>query len=120
MKFGGQTITFVHYTQSGTADALGHKPISETRTDAPNCRHRPLTFTEIVEAQLDVATEMWRSTIPVHEYGQSLRDTVMTAEPEDAIEVDGQLYQIVGGVRTHPDAAGIPFKATIISKKQIG
>lgn len=121
MPFGGQAITFVDLTvdKSGPADELGHYPINQSATVAPGCRHRPLTFKERVELDLDAATEWWRSTIPVFEYAAPLKAAVMTAKTNDVIQVDGVTYQIDGGVRTHPDMAGVPFKATIISKLQI-
>lgn len=120
MIFGGQTITFIHLEKSGTPDELGHYTMVPVSHDAPFSRHRPLSFKEAVELQFDIATEFWRSTLPVHLYTDPVRAAVLGATAEDVIEVDGQEYQIVGGVRTHPDAAGLPFKTTIISQKQIG
>lgn len=123
MAFGGNTITFLHYTPGGEADELGEQSLTEESTAAPGCRHRPLTFKEMVELEFDIATEMWRSTIPIGEYvtqNQTAYAAVMAVEPMDVINVDGEKYQVVGGVRSHPDMDGNPFKATIISTKHIG
>lgn len=120
MSFGGSTIIFISRQQTGTPDSLGEIPIVEVPTSAPGCRHRPLTHKEIVEFNLDIATEYWRSTLPLFEYSGSLLTTVMAAKATDAITVDGEPYEIVGGVRPHPDMEGVPFKMTIISQKQTG
>lgn len=120
MPYGGQTITFMFFEESGLADELGHYGLDVTSVDAPGCRHRPLTFTETAEYQLDIATEAWRSTIPVGEYSEDLRSAVLSAKADGVIRVDDVDYQIIGGIRHHVDMDGSPFKATIISQKQIG
>lgn len=120
MSFGGSTITFRHYEKSGSPDSLGEYTLTPVDVDAPGCRHRPLTFSETVEFDLDVNTEHWRSTLPLFEYDATLLGVVMGFPGNDAIVVDGVEYQIVGGIRSHPDRFGSPYKATIISKKQIG
>ena len=120
MPFGGQTITFVSRTASGTPDELGMQTLTEDEVDVPGCRHRPLTFAETAEAQIDVATQPWRSTIPVGEYSADLRDAVLAIRPGDQIRVDDVTYQIVGGIRHHVDMDGSPFKATLISQRQVG
>lgn len=120
MSFGGQTVTFVSYTDTGTPGALGTYQQTETLTSAPGCRHRPLTFNETAEFDVDIATEMWRTTIPVGEYSPELRAAVLAVKANDAIRVDGVQYKIMGGIRHHVDMDGSPFKATLISKKQIG
>lgn len=120
MSFGEQTITFVSYADSGVPGALGTFSQAETTTSVPNCRHRPLTFAETAEFDIDVATELWRSTIPVGEYTPALRAAVLTAKANDEIRVAGVGYKIIGGVRHHVDMGGNPFKVTVISKKHIG
>jgi hypothetical protein len=119
MPFGGQTISLTAFTQDGVADELGIEGVEEDSNDAYGCRHRPLTFAEAVELGYDIATQPWRSTIPIGEYDSVLQGKLLALKPQDVIYVDGQKYQIQGGVRCHPDMAGNPFKVTIISKKQI-
>lgn len=120
MNFGNSTIIFRHFTKSGTPDALGHYTMVPSNVSAPNCRHRPLAFDEIVTLELDIGTEYWRSTIPIHLYSGSLLTAVLAVKPNDAIVVDGQDYQVIGGIRPHKNRAGVLFKATLISKKQLG
>lgn len=119
MPFGVDVVTFVSFEESGTSDSLGNLPLTETLTDAPGCRHRPLTFTETAELQFDVATEVWKTTIPIGEYGSTLLAKVLAVKSNDAIRVNGEDYQIIGGVRPFKDNSRY-FKATIMSKKQIG
>ncbi len=64
MAFGTKTITFVNYVEAGTPGALGTYAVSEVKVDAPNCRHRPLTFKETAELDTDVATELWKTVRP--------------------------------------------------------
>lgn len=119
MPFGVDTVTIVDLEKTGTADELGNFALAEKLTNAPGCRHRPLTFTETAELEFDIGTELWRSTLPLTEFSTSVRNKVMAAKVNDVIRVDGNDYQIVGGIRVFKDENG-PFKATIISKKHIG
>lgn len=120
MPFGGDTVTLVNTQESGSSDALGNLPITETLVNAPGCRHRPLTFAETAELQFDISTEFWRTTIPIGEYETSLLNKVLAIKGNDVVRINGQDYQIIGGIRPHDDMEGLPFKATIISKKHIG
>jgi len=120
VAFGNQVITFIARSDTGTAGELGTYAQAETRTSAPGCRHRPLTFAETAELEFNIATEAWRSTVPVGEYSPTLRAAVLATHPDDIIEVDGIRYQVIGGVRHHVDMDGSPFKATVISQKYIG
>jgi hypothetical protein len=126
VSFGGQTITFVDRDQdkTGEPDELGHYPLKNTGVDAPGCRHRPMTFKEAMELGYEVGTEVWKSTIPIGEYFSDATKAaayaaVVGAKAADVIVVDGVTYQIDVGVRPHPDMAGIPFTATLISKLQV-
>ena len=120
MAFGSQVITFIARSDTGSAGELGTYAQAETRTSAPGCRHRPLTFAETAELEFNIATEAWRSTVPVGEYSPTLRAAILATRPDDVIEVDGIRYQVIGGVRHHVDMDGAPFKATVISQKHIG
>ena len=120
MPFGTSVVTLKNLDSTGVPDELGNYPLTSVVTVFPGCRHRPMTFQETVDANYDVATQVWKTTIPLTEYGSSLIAALLAAEPDSVIEVDGQEYQIIGGVRPHGDMDGTPFKATIISQKQIG
>lgn len=117
--FGTAVVKMRRYVETGTPDQLGNYELVPVDVNAPGCRHRPLTFAETVELELDIATEYWRTTMPTHEYDGTVLSALALLKNNDAIEVDGQEYQIVGGVRPFDDLAGNPFKATIISQKQI-
>lgn len=119
MSFGTATVVFISRQQTGPSDSLGEVPIVDVPTSAPGCRHRPLKPTEKVELNLDIATEYWRSTLPLFEYAAPLLAIAKAAKNTDVIEVDGQEYQIIGGVQPFDDLEGMPFKMTIISQKQI-
>ncbi len=117
MGFGPDTVTFVSYSDADTPGELGTYQQIETLTDAPNCHHRPLTYQETVQIGYDVTTELWKTTIPIGEYDDALRQKIMAAQPDDTIRVDGTQYQIIGGTMPYKDFTTY-FKATVISKKQ--
>lgn len=119
MPFGHVTVSLVALADGPVPGALGTYPQVETLTDFPGCRHRPLTFQETAELQFDVATQFWKTTIPIGEYGATLRNKLVAAEPDDLIKVNGVKYSIIGGVEPFDDFTA-PFKATIYSKRHIG
>jgi hypothetical protein len=117
MSFGNQTVTFVSYSDTGTMGALGTYQQAETLTVAPGCRHRTLSAKETAEYDVDVATVVWKTTVPVGEYSAPVRAAVLGAEANGEIRVDGESFKIIGGPRDHPDFVN-PFKVTILSQKQ--
>lgn len=119
MAFGGQSLVFTAIDYAGPTDSMGEQQQVDNTFIAPGCRHRPLTFKEMVELGYTVAEERWRSTIPLFEYGPALLAQVLATQHDDVITVDGVEYQVEGGIRPHPDLRGRPFKATIISKLHV-
>lgn len=119
MPFGPDVAELVSLTNAATPGELGTYEKIETATFAPGCHHRPLTFSETAELQYDIATELWRTTIPIGEYSESLRDAVLRITAGDLIRVGGEEYRIVGGVRPFKDFSTL-FKATIVSQKHTG
>jgi hypothetical protein len=119
MPFGHAVVTLVSYHDAVVPGELGTCAQEESLINAPGCRHRPLTFQETAELQYDVATELWKTTIPIGEYSAALRDRIVAIQPKDVIRVNGNQYSIIGGVEPFDDFTG-PFKATIYSKKHIG
>ena len=117
MSFGNQTITFVAFSDTGTPGTLGTYPQSETLTAAAGCRHRTLSAKETAEYDIDVATVVWKSTIPVGEYSEPVRAAVLGAKADDEIRVGGQSFKIIGGPQDHEDFSS-SFKVTILSQKQ--
>lgn len=121
MSFGVSIVTAtVGWTDVGEPDELGEYQRTPITVEATGCRHRPLTFEETVTFQLDIATQPWRTTLPLMDYDQETLDALYAMPPDAVIDVDGQEYQVVGGIRPHPDLEGRPFKATIISTKHVG
>lgn len=108
--FGGQVVTFVKITPTGVYGDRGTPELAETSTQVPGCRHRPLTFQETIELNLDTATEWWKTTAPPV-------PAVLAATANDEIEEAGRRYQIHGGIRPFPDMDGQPYKVTIVSKR---
>jgi hypothetical protein len=119
VPFGHVTVTLLLHTSAATPGELGTYAQVEVPVTCPGCRHRPLTFRETAELEFDVATKLWKTTIPIGEYSSALRNQIVAAEPDDTIKVDGIEYSIIGGVEPFDDFTA-PFKATIISKKHIG
>lgn len=115
-------VTVVHDVPVDGAepDEFGQIPTEPQVTVAPGCRHRPLTFDETAEYAVDIATQPWKTTVPLFEYSAELVAALLAMKPDARIDVDGQEYHVDGGIRPHPDLQGRPFKATIISTKQIG
>jgi len=119
MPFGPDVVELVSLANSATPGELGTYSKVETSTFAPGCHHRPLTFSETAELQYDIATELWRTTIPIGEYSEELREAVLQVTAGDLIRVDGEEYRIVGGVRPFKDFSAL-FKATVVSQKHTG
>src|SRR5258708_4559910 len=120
MAFGTAVVTTRTLTKTGTPDELGNYTLVPIDVAYEGCRHRPLTFRETAELQFDVATEYWRTTMPLCDYSAG-QVAALKAVPANAIvSVHGQPYQIEGGLRPFDDMEGNPFKATIISQKHIG
>jgi hypothetical protein len=119
MPFGPDVVELVSLTNAATPGQLGTYAKIEQVTVEPGCHHRPLTFSETAELQYDIATELWRTTIPIGEYSEALRTAVLQVTAGDLIRVDGQEYRIVGGVRPFKDFSAL-FKATIVSQKHTG
>lgn len=111
MRFGGQTVTFVALTDTGTPGPLGTYPQAETLTPVEGCRHRPLSAKETAEYDIDVSTVVWKTTAPPD-------GAVLSAAADDVIRVDGVTYQIIAGPQHHVDMDGSPFKVTILSQIQ--
>ncbi|APE16166.1 hypothetical protein BOH72_14020 [Mycobacterium sp. WY10] len=113
LVFGGQTVAFVAYEDSGTPGALGTYTQAETATDVPGCRHRPLPFSETPEGDIDVATQMWKTTAPPD-------PAVLNAKPNGVLRVHGVEYRIIGGPRVFTNLQGQPSKVTVVSQRIVG
>lgn len=113
MIFGGQTVTFVSYKDTGSPGALGTYVQAETAVDVPGCRHRPLPFSETPEGDTDIATEQWQTTAPPV-------PAVLAAKANGVLRGDGVEYRIIGGPRVFTDRYGQPYKVTVFSRRMSG
>lgn len=109
MAFGGQTVTFVTVTETGTVDGLGSPVLVRTNIDVPGCRHRPLSAAETPEWLTDIGTQIWNTTAPPEAAAIAAKSTGELIE-------NGVTYRIIGGARPFTDMAGIPFKVSILSQ----
>ncbi|OKH68075.1 hypothetical protein EB74_34220 [Mycobacterium sp. SWH-M5] len=110
-EFGGQTVTFVAYSNTGTRRPLGGYEQDETLTEVAGCRHRPLSARETAEYDVNVATVVWKTTAPPEA-------VVLAAKQNGEIRVDGVAHKIIAGPQHHVDMDGQPFKVTILSQRQ--
>lgn len=110
MSFGGQTVTFVTFTL-GAADTLGVKPEIPAEIAVKGCRFRPLSASETAQAEVDVATQVWKCTAPPV-------PAALTADSTGYLKVDDVTYNIIGGAQPFTDMAGVPFKVTVLAQKQ--
>lgn len=119
MPFGPDVVTLVTHVDSATVGDLGTYTQEEVTVELTGCHHRPMTFTETAELEFNVGTEVWKTTVPIREYTESVRAALLAGKPNDTLRVNGREYNVVTGVRAHNDFSG-PFKATIISEKYTG
>lgn len=123
--FGGQTITIMSRSQTGV-DELGAAIISTVCTDVTGCLHMPVApitsgsggearSEKTTEIGVGVSTSWWKSTLPVN---RANRAAVLSITPDDAIKVDGQVYEIISWPHPFTDGVGRPYKVTIVSEIQ--
>lgn len=118
--FGTAVITLQHFVPTGDADDWGEYTMVAQETDLDRCRHRPLSARELVELGYTVGDMRWKATLPTHLYDDTQMSALLELQHDDLIVVNGQDYQVDGGVKPFDDLNGSPFKATIITKKQTG
>ena len=119
---GRQTVKIATVTQSGTPGFLGMK--SETRTDVTvsNCRGRVLPATETPEQQTDVATEIWKWTLPPAAAAIAAKSTGElvydgTASPTRTAT---SVFQIDGAIQPKFNMDGTLHHVTVMAKRQAG
>ena len=122
MTFGGQTVKLGVVTSTGAPGFLGMK--AETRTDVTvtGCRGRVMTASETPEQQTDVATEIWKWTLPpvaaaaaATSTGELVYDG--TAAPERTAT---SVFQIDGPILPKFDMDGTLHHVTLMAKRQAG
>lgn len=111
MTFGGQAVTVVAVTGTGTYDSLGSETVTKTETVIAGCRHRPLRFDETPEFVTNIATQVWKTTAPP-------LAAVLAVNAKAELVVDGIRYRVIAGAQSFTDQEGRPYKVTILSQKQ--
>lgn len=119
---GSQTVKLSVIAQSGAPGYLGMK--SETRTDVTvtGCRGRVLSAQETAELQTDVASEIWKWTLPPEAAAATARSTGElvydgTANP---VRTATSVFQIDGPIRPKYDMDGTLHHVTLMAKRQAG
>ena len=121
-SLGSQTVTIVHAAPSGSPDALGDYPMTLTRTAVAGCVHEPISARggggsgpalaeQATEAGVTVATDWFLTTAPPH-------PALLAATSADTLEVDGQVFQIIGGIKRFTNFAGQLEHVSILSERQ--
>lgn len=110
--FGGQTVTFVSVSATGSRGYAGLKAKARSETVVGGCHFRPASVAEAV-GQTDVATQVWKCTAPPAE-------AVLNAKPNDEVKVGDVTYQIDGPIMPKYDPSGVVDHVTIMCKRQAG
>jgi len=120
--FGGQTVKIGTVTRTGDPGYLGLKTELRTDVTVTGCRGRVLTAAETAEMQTDVATEIWKWTLPpvaaalaAASTGELVYDG--TANPARTAT---SVYQIDGPIQPKRDLDGTLHHVTLMCKRQAG
>jgi len=112
MTFGGQTVTFVAVTQSGTPGYLGLTGQTRTETAVTGCRFRPVTVAETSDGQTDIAAGMWKCTAPPVA-------AALAARPDGELKHAGLTYLIEGPPQPKYDLDGSVHHVTVLCRRQV-
>lgn len=110
-RFGDQTLVFVTVSETGAPGWGGLKEKARTETPVPGCHGRPFSTAES-DGQTDVATAVWKWTVPPVA-------AALAARPGDEVKVDGVTWQIDGPVQPKRDIGGV-HHVTVMCKRQAG
>lgn len=119
---GGQTIKLGTVSTGGAPGYLGMK--TETRTDVTvtGCRGRVLTAAEAAELTTDIATEIWKWTLPPSA-------TALAATATGEVVYDGtaaparsatSVFEIDGPIQPKFNMDGTVHHVTLMCKRQAG
>lgn len=119
---GDQTVLIGTVTQSGSPGFLGLTAESRADVTVTGCRGRVLNADETAELQTDVATEIWKWTLPpvaaaaaATSTGELVYDG--TAAPARSAT---SVFQIDGPIRRKYNMDGTLHHVTIHAKRQAG
>lgn len=119
-RLGNQTITIISLSQTGRDELAA--TLTETRTLIPGCMHQPLRnqvaggggqarAQKTPEPGVTVASEWWQTHAPP-------RPEVLALKASDRLEYNGEVFQIISGVKPFTDAAGRVNHVWILSERQ--
>lgn len=112
MSFGGQTVTFVTVTHSGTPGYLGVTGESRSETVVSGCRFRPAQVSEATDGVTSVAAGRWRATCPPV-------SAALNAQPGGEVKCGGVTFLIDGPVQPKYDIDGNLHHVTVMCKRQV-
>lgn len=118
MSAGNQTLTFVVFANTGTKGRLGTYPQGPSPTDVPGCHHRPLSFKEAAEYDLNTSTQVWKTTVILSSLTDPQRAAVLALEPDGEIRDGDVPFKVIAGPQVFNDM-GAPFKVTILSQRKV-
>lgn len=111
-SFGGQTVTLTTVTVSGNPGYLGIKAETRSSVTVSGCRGRVMSVDE-VDAATDVATEIWKFTLPPV-------SAALGASPTGELTYGGRVFQMDGPPAPKFDIGGQIHHVTIMAKRQAG
>ena len=122
MTLGGQTVKLGVVTSTGAPGFLGIKAESRTDVTVTGCRGRVLTADETAELQTDVATEVWKWTLPPESAAATAKSTGElvydgTATPARTAT---SVFQIDGPIQPKYNMDGTLHHVTLMAKRQAG
>lgn len=112
MSFGGQNVVITTVAVAGDPGYLGLKTETRSSVTVSGCRGRVMSVNE-VDAATDVATEVWKFTLPPVA-------AALTAQPTGEITYAGRVFQIDGPPQPKFDMGGQIHHVTIMAKRQAG
>lgn len=113
MSLGGQTVTFVSFTQGATPDSLGIKTETAVEVAVAGCVFEPLRADETPQTEVDIATQVWRCTAPPVA-------AALNADATGLLKYNGETFQIVGGARPVSDFSGAVTQVVVLAQRQVG
>lgn len=119
---GKQTVKLGVVTSTGAPGFLGIKAESRTDVTVSGCRGRVLTADETAELQADVATEVWKWTLPPESAAATAKSTGElvydgTATPA---RTAASVFQIDGPIQPKYNMDGTLHHVTLMAKRQAG
>lgn len=111
MTLGGQAVTFVTVTHSGTPGYLGVTGESRSETVVSGCHFRPAGVSEASDSA-SVASGRWKCTAPPV-------SAALNAQPGGEVKCGGLTFLIDGPVMPKRDIDGNLHHVTVMCRRQV-